>query len=1196
MGYLYDVFISFNSRDAVLATEVYDKLRSQNLYVFFSDSELKEQPEAVFTTEINKAIENSRCFLLVASSKQHFMPLSSQNSSGSNWVENEIANFKICYMRRKADDPSGNGVMASLRTKEVALEELPLDFQRPNLAIEYDGTSACYEKLFACLRGKEPLVGASLARGGLADREKELNQLELGWGYAPSDDARHIKITQTYVSLPINTIISIYVRNGRVERISDNESLDNCIIEDSKYALFKRSIQRKIDQGIEYRFQDPQKRPKILSSVRSDGFKKNFWVLNAIDAIAVNQKCVVIGDPGSGKSTLLRFLSILLTKQYLSDENVLEHQTLSSEFYERKYLPLLIELSDIIPWLEKTYGEDAEECNLQMLAAYIYGELLGRQYKDPEEEIHSIIKERCIFLFDGLDEISPSAADKKAFHPLKKGSVASRKKIICSLIESIGTFSPKSKIVLSCRQRDYEQWNLKGMTKVYLQLMDEPIMRRLISNISNSYKVEADPDELLEQLKSMHIDEKLCRTPLFLSLITVMFLGEVHNLPDNKSVILEDSIILLLRRKQTNFTSDPSKLNALVTSREGLNDIIDALERIAYKIQAQSENGELSLTREELMGSIFAESFETTTPKDFLEFFQKCTGIIARRDEKYEFLHRHFQEFLCASYLSKLPLYESEKIIREGLLLSPAKWSEPCLLFAEIFLDRGRKNDLWEILYRLLYNAREAAQTGNATCWIIWYAASVVSIRKYTLLPRFDQNYDFRNNGTLDLLREAITELLQKNQPLPIMQRIECANTLGMIGDTREGVGLGLNERLPHHAWLPVGTTKQTFTMGATEYIQATVRGQKTDGKRLGNGTSFDREIPTQEIVISPFYLSKYQTTVKQFLSFINAEDGYCEERWWKWCNIAWEWFQQNVNESRVLDLKKAADFRMNYPVTNVNFLEAAAYCLWLSEQTGEHIRMPTEGEWEYAAKAWGQVFSWGDQFDPNMCNSSYSGIGDIVPVGVFLPSKGKDVPCDMNGNVWEWCQSIYPAWGSDEDSLSGYDEKKNFLNTQACYDLIEPIKVAVRGGSFLNPPALLRNTFRGRDWMEDAFYRQGFRVLKEITHHPSNIPGNMSCKLSGGSPVFKPGAGKTITAGDHVRITYKVYRDSGELLENKMLPEDAVEAEIGAGELNSQIEQYILEKNMSVAGTFELNIQVSPLGDGSEEQYRVLIYIQECK
>ena len=131
---------------------------------------------------------------------------------------------------------------------------------------------------------------------------------------------------------------------------------------------------------------------------------------------------------------------------------------------------------------------------------------------------------------------------------------------------------------------------------------------------------------------------------------------------------------------------------------------------------------------------------------------------------------------------------------------------------------------------------------------------------------------------------------------------------------------------------------------------------------------------------------------------------------------------------------------------------------------------------------------------------------------------------------------------------------------------------------------------------MEDAFYRQGFRVLKEITHHPSNIPGNMSCKLSGGSPVFKPGAGKTITAGDHVRITYKVYRDSGELLENKMLPEDAVEAEIGAGELNSQIEQYILEKNMSVAGTFELNIQVSPLGDGSEEQYRVLIYIQECK
>lgn len=1195
MGYLYDVFLSFNHRDTDFATEVYNKLCNKNLKVFFSNDVLKEKPESTFTTEIEKAIKNSHNFLLVTSSKHYFETFSSANPLGSNWVESEIANFTTCYMRRRSDDQSGKGVMASFRTKDVDLEDLPLYFQRPNLAIEYDETSACYEKLFACFQKTMIPVGESYARGWLTDRGKELNQLEMDFFNEPNDNTRHMKITQIYVSLPINIIISIYVKNGCVERISDNESLDNCMIRNSKYALLEQSIQQKIEQGIEYRFQDPQKRPKILSPVGSDGFKKNFWVLNAIDAIAVNKRCVVIGDPGSGKSTLLRFLSIQLTKQYLSNRNMLEHQTLSSEFFDRKYFPVLIEFSSMVPWLEKTYREDAEECNLNMLATYIHEELLGRRYNDPENEICNILKERCIFIFDGLDEISPSVTEKNDYHSSKKGSIASRKKIVCSLIENIDTSSPESKIVLSCRQRDYGQWNLKGIAKVYLQPMDEPIMRQLISNILNFYGAETDPDRLLEQLKKMHMDEKLYRTPLFLSLITIISLGEIHTLPDNKSNILKESITLLLRRKHTNLTSDAHKLAALVSSREGLDDIISVLERIAYKMQTQPENGELSLTREELMGSIFAESFETMTPKDLLELLQKCTGIIARKDEKYEFVHRHFQEFLCASYLSKLLPCESEKVIREGLLLSPAKWTEPCLLFGEIFLDSRRKNDLWELLYRLLQNSRETSQAGEAPCWVVWYAAGIVSIRKYALLPPFEQNYDHRNDCTLELLREMIIEVLQKDQALPVMQRCECANALGIIGDTREGVGIGQDDLLPHHAWLPVGATKRAFTMGATRRIQNTVCEQKTGGKSWGASTAFDREIPTRRIVISPFYLSKYQTTIKQFLAFVNAEDGYCEERWWKWCNIAWEWFQQNVNESRVSELCKMANLRMNYPVTNINFLEATAYCLWLSKKTGEHIRMPTEGEWEYAAKALGQVFSWGDLFDPNMCNSSYSGIGDIVPVGVFLPPGGRDVPCDMNGNVWEWCQSIYPSWNSDKESLSDYDETKNFINTEACYDLTRPIKVAVRGGSFLNPPALLRNTFRGRDWMGDAFYRQGFRVLKEIEPHPSEIPENMGCKLRDGSPVFKPGAGKIIKAGDHIRITYKVYRNSGELLEDRMLPEDAVEIKIGAGELNSQIEQYILEKNMSVAGTFELDIQVSPLVEGPEELYRVFIYIQEC-
>jgi formylglycine-generating enzyme required for sulfatase activity len=98
-------------------------------------------------------------------------------------------------------------------------------------------------------------------------------------------------------------------------------------------------------------------------------------------------------------------------------------------------------------------------------------------------------------------------------------------------------------------------------------------------------------------------------------------------------------------------------------------------------------------------------------------------------------------------------------------------------------------------------------------------------------------------------------------------------------------------------------------------------------------------------------------------------------------------------------------------PVVGICWHEARAYCAWLSAQTGQCWRLPSEAEWEAAARGQaGRRYAWGDDFDPNRCNTFESHVRGTTPVGVF---PGGDTPeglVDLSGNVWEWTSSAYHA------------------------------------------------------------------------------------------------------------------------------------------------------------------------------------------
>jgi len=173
-----------------------------------------------------------------------------------------------------------------------------------------------------------------------------------------------------------------------------------------------------------------------------------------------------------------------------------------------------------------------------------------------------------------------------------------------------------------------------------------------------------------------------------------------------------------------------------------------------------------------------------------------------------------------------------------------------------------------------------------------------------------------------------------------------------------------------------------------------------------------------------------------------------------------------------------------NHPVVGVSWFEALAYAAWLnghlsviqpdSAPAGLSLRLPTEAEWEYAAR--GEVslkYAWGKEPDPRLGNYEDTKLGRTSAVGLFAPGKAFGLH-DMGGNVWEWTLS---RWGTDFDKPDFIYEKWQAQDKQR--NLIEPVELrVVRGGSWDDPADGLRCAFRYGALPFDRGSDLGFRLV----------------------------------------------------------------------------------------------------------------------
>lgn len=161
---------------------------------------------------------------------------------------------------------------------------------------------------------------------------------------------------------------------------------------------------------------------------------------------------------------------------------------------------------------------------------------------------------------------------------------------------------------------------------------------------------------------------------------------------------------------------------------------------------------------------------------------------------------------------------------------------------------------------------------------------------------------------------------------------------------------------------------------------------------------------------------------------------------------------------------------RSKRPAVGVSFEQAAGYAKWLSQITGQRYRLPTEAEWEYAARAGGETsFHTGNKMSKRQGNinpdsQNYSPRGKTQAVGKYKPNAWGLY--DMHGNVWEWTCSVYRA------NYKGKHEQK-------CVSKSNSTLRVLRGGSWYSRPAQARVANRGTTQYTDG--NRGFRLVQEF-------------------------------------------------------------------------------------------------------------------
>ncbi len=293
---------------------------------------------------------------------------------------------------------------------------------------------------------------------------------------------------------------------------------------------------------------------------------------------------------------------------------------------------------------------------------------------------------------------------------------------------------------------------------------------------------------------------------------------------------------------------------------------------------------------------------------------------------------------------------------------------------------------------------------------------------------------------------------------------------------------------------LGTGVATQSRKDGPTDAMALLTGGEFLMGTDDLDGFPADGEGPVRAVSVRPFYIDQFAVSNEQFAAFVDVTGYRTDAEGFGWSFVfggllpddfpdtravaASPWWRQveRADWRHPLGPQSSLDTILNHPVVHVSWNDAQSYCSWAGK------RLPTEAEWEYAARGGleRKRFPWGDELEPGgkhmmnvwqgafpSKNTLEDGYLGTAPVDGYQPS-GFGLH-NMSGNVWEWCAD----WFSSDFHISGpHDDPVGPSSGQA--------KV-IRGGSYL---------------CHDSYCNR-YRVAARSSNDPGSSTGNMGFRCA---------------------------------------------------------------------------------------------------
>jgi len=202
-------------------------------------------------------------------------------------------------------------------------------------------------------------------------------------------------------------------------------------------------------------------------------------------------------------------------------------------------------------------------------------------------------------------------------------------------------------------------------------------------------------------------------------------------------------------------------------------------------------------------------------------------------------------------------------------------------------------------------------------------------------------------------------------------------------------------------------------------------------------------ELPQHEVYLDEYWIGKYPVTNEQYQVFVAETNNKSPKHWFK---------------------SEIPIGKENHPVVYVSWKDSRDFCNWLSKKNRLKIDLPTEAQWEKAARGTdGRIYPWGNESPDKSLANFDRNIGDTTEVGKYPDGASPYGALDMAGNVWEWVADWYDEYYYSNSPATNPEGPSSWEGR------------VLRGGSWRDIKDLIRSAVRDRNNPTDTFYYYGY-------------------------------------------------------------------------------------------------------------------------